>query len=285
MKKFMIGLLVVVVILFVAKDFIVKAAVTGGVKAITGLNLEVKSIRIGLLETSVGINGLRLDNPAGFQDKAMADLPEIFIDYNLESIIKNKIYLEEVRLELKEFIVVKNARGELNINALRALAARGEPAPEGAPKEEKKMPDIKIDLLKLKIGKVVYKDYSRGGAPEVKVFNVNLDEQYQNITDPKQLVSLIIFKALANTSIAMLANFDLDAVKGALEGQFDQAKKLLSGRAAEMGKVLTQQADVLGETYGVSKETTQKAKDTINEAAEKMKDFFPFGKDGEEQKQ
>lgn len=286
MKKILIGLLIVIVILFVAKDMIVKAAVPGGVKAITGLDLDVKSIQIGLLKTSVGINGLQLDNPAGFQDKVMADLPEIFVDYNLGSIIQNKIHLEEVRLNLKEFVVVKNAQGELNINTLRAIAAKGGSAPEGAPKEEKKMPEIKIDLLNLKIGKVVYKDYSKGAAPLVKEFNVNLDEQYRNITDPKQLVSLIVFKALAHTSIAMLANFDMGTLKDTMGGQFDKAKEVLKsyGNTAEMREALAEHADKIGESFGASKETTAKAKDAINEAAERMKSMFPFGSK-EEQKQ
>ncbi|MFH1790840.1 MAG: hypothetical protein ABH885_02515, partial [Candidatus Omnitrophota bacterium] len=54
-----------------------------------------------------------------------------------------------------------------------------------------------IDRLRLKIGKVSYKDYSaRQGTPRVMEYNINLDEEYTNITNPYTLVSLIVVKAL-----------------------------------------------------------------------------------------
>jgi hypothetical protein len=72
------------------------------------------------------------------------------------------------------------------------------------------------NCIELKIGKVVYKDYSRGTEPFVQEFNVNLNERYSNITDPYKLVSLIVVKALWNTTIASLANFNLDGLKGTI---------------------------------------------------------------------
>jgi hypothetical protein len=215
--------LVIIIALFFGKNMIIKTSVTAGVKAMTGLKLSIRSMNIGVFKSLIGINGLQLHNPQGFEDDLMIDLPEIYVDYNLGAFMKGKTHLEEVRLHLKEFIVVKNEAGELNLDSLKVVKAAedekgGEEEAEkgdGA-KEKAKMPDIQIDLLALKIDRVIYKDYSKGGSPKVKEFNVNIDERYENITDPQSLGRLIIVKALKNTTIASLANFDIGTLQKGL---------------------------------------------------------------------
>ena len=128
----------------------------------TGLKLSIRSMDVGVFKSLIGINGLQLHNPEGFEDKLMIDLPEIYVDYNLGAFMKGKTHLEEARLHLKEFTVVKNEAGVLNLNALKVVKSTEE-GKEETPKAEKddeeksdeekqktKMPDIQIDLLELK---------------------------------------------------------------------------------------------------------------------------------------
>ena len=106
----------VLIALFIAKNMIIKTSVTTGVRAMTGLKLKIRSMDVGVFKSLIGINELQLHNPRGFEDKLMVDLPEIYVDYNLGAIMGGKAHLEEVRLHLKEFIVVKNEAGELNLH-------------------------------------------------------------------------------------------------------------------------------------------------------------------------
>jgi cytolysin (calcineurin-like family phosphatase) len=99
-----------------------------------------------------------------------------------------------------------------------------------------------IDELDLKIGKVIYKDYTKGGSPSVKEFNVGIEEHYTNIDNPYAFASLVVFKALANTNVASMANFDLNGLKA------------------------------------VSSEAMTSAKETVKQAAEGIKKVLPFGK-------
>jgi len=246
-------ILVVVVVLGLAKDMIIKTAVSGGVKAVTGLKLQIKSLKVGILNPLIDIKEMRLFNPPNFTDKVMIDIPEIYVDYDLGALFKNKVHLETLRLDLKELVVIKNKDGELNLDSLKVVKEGKEE--KQAPKEEakKEASKIQIDDLSLKIGKVIYKDYSKGGAPQVKEFNVNINEQHKNITDPKALVSLIIVKALAKTTIASLANFDM----GSLQDQAAQA----------MGKATEALKGIKGTSPG-----------TVEEATEGIKKLFPFGK-------
>lgn len=242
MKKWHIIVIAVLAILLAfsaTKDGLIKFSIEKGVQGVTGLKLGISSLRVGILKTMVDINGLKLYNPHGFEDSIMLDMPTIYVDYDLPAFFKGKIHLREVRINMKEFIVEKNSRGELNLDALK-MTKDGAAAP-AEPKEKGKGMPLQIDTLQLKVGKVIYKDYSQGGAPQVKEFDVATDETYQNITDLQSLVSLIMVKALAKTTISKLANFELDKLQKNLTNQLlsTVSGKLLGGAGgAAVGKAL-----------------------------------------------
>ncbi len=244
MKKWLwivIGVLVVLFTLLFLKDVIVKVSVERAVEYVTGLKLRIHSFHVGILNPVVRIRGLVLYNPRQFPEKVMAEMPEIYIDYDLPAILRNDIHLREIRIALKEFVVVKDRNGELNLNSLKVVQAQKKGS---GPAKEAAVPKIRIDDLRLKIGKAVYKDYSAGAAPSVKEFNINIDEQYTNITDPYTLVSLIVVKALANTSISSMSNFDLNGLQGTVSDTLSKAKA-----------VATHAQSIAKETEGVLKNT------------------------------
>ena len=262
---------VLLVAVFFGKNLIVKTSVKAGVKAMTGLKLNIKSMNVGILNSLIGINGLQLFNPPGFVDELMVDLPEIYVDYDLGAFIKRKIHLEEVRLNLKEFSVIKNEKGELNLDSLRVVEEKKEEKVEGEEKKEKektKMPELLIDVLELKIGKVVYKDYSKGTPPKSKEFNVNIDERYENITNPRAFISLIIVKALKNTTIARLTNFNLGALQENVAGKLKETTQKVMETA---DKVIGTGKDDVG------KKVKEAAKETIEKTTDTLKKFLPFG--------
>lgn len=266
MKKLITVVLVLVValvMLSVVKNGIAKMAVSGGVKMVTGLGLDIQSMDVGVLKTLVGIRNLRVLNPRGFPDRVMADVPEVYIDYDLGSFLKGKVHLEEVRLNLQEFTVVKNEKGVLNLDSLKTVQETKEG--ESSQKKKGKAPEIQIDVLDLQVGKVIYKDYSRGTPPKVSEYNVNLHERHENITNPYVLGSLIVSRALLHTAVAKLADFDLDA----LEGQVADVMKRSRG-------ILTTTA---GSTREAGKEVAGAAKEAAKETTDALKKLFPLGKD------
>jgi len=250
MKKLVNILIIVLVVLFVlllAKDLIIKTSVEKGVEIVTGLKLKIGGLNVGIFKPAAAIKNLKLLNPAGFTDRTMIDMPEIYVHYDLPAIIGGTIHLPEVRLALREFVVVKNSKGELNLDALKSIQAqKEEKAPtKKAPAEKKagKAPNLKIDKLSLNIGKVIYKDYSKGATPDVKEFNINLNEVYTNVDNPYTLANLIVVKALIGTPIAALTNFDLKGLKGTVGDAMAGAQKAASAAADKAGKTATQAAD------------------------------------------
>jgi len=269
MKK-LFGIIVVVLIILVAlsfaKDIIAKTAVSAGVKVITGLDLSMSSMHVGIFKTLVDIKDMKLHNPSNFPDKLMVDIPQVYVDYDLGAFLKGKVHLEKMRLDLKEFIVVKNQKGELNLDSLKI--AKGDKQAAAQKEAEKKgMPEMKIDVLELKIGKVINKDYTSRTPPSVREFNVNINERYENVTNPYTFASLIVFKALMNTSIASLANFDLGPLKEGLGNTLGAATKIAgetATKALEVGKELGAQA-------------TETAKEATKGTTEAIKNLLPFG--------
>ncbi len=209
-------------VLPVLKDMLVKVSVENGVRFVTGLKLKMGYFSVGILKPVVSIKRLVILNPIGYRDRTMLNMPEIYVDYDLPSIMRGRIHLREIRIELKELLVVKNEKGELNLNSLKVVKSQKEGKSPGE-SDIKKAPAIRVDDLRLKIGKVVFKDYSAGTKPAIKEFNLNIDERYKDIGDAYSLVSIIIVKALANTSISNLANFDISSLQSTISGTLGKA--------------------------------------------------------------
>lgn len=248
-------IIAVIVVLLLAKDMIIKVSVEKGVELVTGLPLSIRGFNVGVVRSVVNITDLKLLNPKHFKDRMMLDMPEIYVDYDLGAMLRGNVHLEKVRIDMKEFDVVKNEQGELNLNSLKVVQAKK----EGASPQEKggKAPSVKIDYLRLKIGKVFYKDYSKGGEPSVKEFDINIDETYTNINDPYSLVSLIVVKALMNTSIAGLANFDINGLKGTVSDTLATAQKNAQEAVAKVTETAQKASDAAKEAQDAIKKTTE----------------------------
>jgi uncharacterized protein involved in outer membrane biogenesis len=219
MKKLgiIVGIIVIIfVLLLVFKNFLIKTAVEQGTKKATGLKLTIGTMDVGFLASKVDVTDMRLLNPAGFPDKVMIDIPKFLVDVEFASLFKERKHVETLELNLNELLVERNKERKLNINALTALGQKKQgkkPVEQKETKQKGKAPQVTIDKLILKIGKVTYKDYSLGQTPYTKTFTIGVNEVYRNITDLNELVKLIIVRALEKTGIAQLANFDLGTLK------------------------------------------------------------------------
>jgi ElaB/YqjD/DUF883 family membrane-anchored ribosome-binding protein len=279
MKKILTVLIVVLVALFalsIVKDAVIKTSVEKVAQFVTGLKLSIGSFRAGIVNTLVDIKNLKLFNPSGYKDAAMLEMSEIYVKYDLPAIFKKKIHLPELRIDMKEFTVVKNEKGELNLDSLKAVQAqKTSPGKEGG-----KLPELAIDNFQLKIGKVIFKDYSQGGAPSVREFNINLNEKYTNVTNAYSLVSLIVVKALMNTSIASLTNFDLTGLQDSVSDVLGNAQKVTTEtvqKVQEAAKAAAQEAQAAAKKVEETTKKAQEAAASAQKALQEQLNKLPFG--------
>jgi len=289
--KLIVGLVVVLVVLVLAHNIVVKAAVETGVKIVTGMPLNIGKLDLNLSNTLVDIEALVIKNPAGFHDTELVDIPKILVDYNFSDVLKGKVHLENIEFDMKQFTVVKNEKGELNLDRLKALQGTQKPSAQ-MPRTESKAPakaiPIEIDMMRLKIGKVVYIDYS-SGQPSTKEFRIDLDQSYQNITDLNSVVRLIVLKAMMSSGISNLVNFDIGSLEGTLTGAFSTSTKLAAQAAAKSLDTLKTAARdpsaIADQAEGVFKGTSDAVGSTAKEmaggvknVASSLKKLNPFSK-------
>lgn len=304
LKKILFIVLIVLIVLFLGRNIIVKTVLEGATPLVTGLGLSIQKLNIGIFDTKLHIVGLRMTNPKGFEETVMLDLPEVLVDYNLMDILGGKIYLRQIIFELKEFNVVRNSEGTLNLDSLKMVKEGKEaekPKEKPAPKKEAKPLDLKIDEFILKFGRIQFISYAKDAAkPSVQKIELNLDETYKDITNPQLIAAIILQKVIRNAALSKITGFDLGGIQGAMTNAVGNVDQLAAG-ALSSAKDLTSGAlkstkdladglkgsvsdlggtvDELGE-LGVS--ATEKAGETVQAAGEALKGFsdklkLPFG--------
>lgn len=220
--KKIVTILLALVILFLSigilKDIFITVYVERAVRVSTGLSLKISGLRTAILKGRVDIKSLKLFNPRQFQDRVMLDLGHIYMDYDLGAFLKRTVHLQELDIDLKEFMVVKNKKGDLNLNSLKIVKHNKKPDDKREVSKDGVF-HLKIDTLHLKIGKVIYKDYTHSKHPRTKLYNINMDEKFTDIEDIHNLISLVMLKALHKTDIGLLAGFNLALLRTGVVGK------------------------------------------------------------------
>jgi uncharacterized protein involved in outer membrane biogenesis len=237
---------IVLILLVVFREPVLKAVVSDVAGRITGFSVSTDKLQIGLARPVIHITGLKVYNPRDFSEKMMLDMPEVYVHYDPLAILRNEVSLKELRIDLKEFIVVKNKEGQTNVARLKGVSQKPADS-KAAPKSASKAPALKIDLLRLDIGQVIYKDYTVN-PPSVKTFNADIHKEYRDVDDPAHLVQVIVLDSLLKVNIKGLSDVDLSSIK-------DNAKSVLaSGKNAVVGATKTA-VGAAGKAVGTAEKT------------------------------
>ncbi len=227
--KFLIIVLVILFVGSVAKNGIFQSVLASALSKAAHVPVRIGGTSVRFLSSGITLKGIKVYNPRSFPERLMVDAPLVSIDFDPAALFKNQLHFKDVKLNVKEVIVIKNRDGSLNINAMKPTEEDKTKSKKGEAKGQ--VPALQIDRLSLTVGRVVYKDYSAGGEPAIQVFDVNIqDRVYTDIQNPTVLVSLIMSEVLTRTALSRLANLDI----GSFTDITDQATGLVSGGADTM---------------------------------------------------
>jgi uncharacterized protein involved in outer membrane biogenesis len=219
MKKILLIAVIVLIalsVIAVLKDQIIKNTVTMATSQVTGAPTTIDSFSLGIIKQTVTIKGFKLYNPPGFPREIFVDMPTIHVVFVLGDILRKNIHFKEIEISLKELVIIKDKDEKLNVDALKVAEEPQKPKEETVQKKQpsEQMP-LQIDLLKLSIGKIVYKDFSKGETPKIDVYDLGYKQKtYQNITSAQQLVALILSEAMKNTAIKGAKIYAASAILG-----------------------------------------------------------------------
>jgi len=139
---------------------------------------------------------------------------------------------------IKEVVIVKNAKGQSNANVIQdKLAPSGHATETGAQPTAvpaKKTP-YQVDRLRVHIGTVVMKDFSRG-QPTERTIPFNRDVVFENITESTSVSALVmnvVFGQLGDVAGGLIkgaSGFGKDAaqtLQKSGKGLFDNIRKAI----------------------------------------------------------
>jgi len=206
MKKLLIIILIITVIysaFYFTKDRLINSYVNTTISKFLGVPVEISGYSWDLLNSTLRIKDCKIYNPEGFPKGLLVDIQNINCEYDLTLLLKKELHLTLFELSLKELIVIKDKKGKFNIDALGFVQ-----------KQSAEQKPMHVDVLKLGVDKVIYKDFSSGDKSLIQVRHVNIKNTYKNINSPEQLSLLIFSGALKSMAITGLKVYGLAVVTG-----------------------------------------------------------------------
>lgn len=198
-------IVLVIVIAVIARNALVVHIAPPVIQRTLGVPVSLSAARINLLQSSIGIEGVHAGNPQDFPPDTMLNMPELYLEYDLGAFLRDTIHLPSVRLHIDTVTVVQKD-GKVNLLAL--IPPPGEP--EEKPDKPRTKRDLQIDHLALKIDTIILKDYSMGDEPSVHTIRLAMNEEFENITNPSVIGTIIATRVLMNSTIASIVNIDID---------------------------------------------------------------------------
>jgi hypothetical protein len=218
-------LAVLLVVLFLARNLIARKSVEVGAEKVTGFPLTIGSVDVGLFSSRVDVRNITLRNPPEFEERLFVDLPELSIDYRLGSVLGGAPHINEMTVEIKDLVLVKNVKGESNAAKLKGVLSSGDSASK-----------YRIDTLHLRFkGTAVVKDFSKT-KPLQKTIPLNIDATYHDITEATPITRLVLMTVVTQVRLPDIGVKPEDLTKG-LENVAGKAGQVLKG-ATEAGKGL-----------------------------------------------
>ena len=192
-------------VLYFAKDVVAQAVFKTAVRKLTGLEVDAKGVRLDLLNGILHVREAVLLNPYGFQKRIFADIPELYLQMDLPALFKKeRVYMQELRLDVREFNVEKNPNGVYNVSSLTSFKKKGRATGPSVPSlPQRKMP-FRLDRFELTLRRVTYNDRS---SLVPKRLSVNIPPKkivYEGIQDPRAIVNIIIMRVISETPFGNL---------------------------------------------------------------------------------
>lgn len=218
--KYLLIFVCVVIAAGIVKDRVIKSAIIRLGPSAIGTKIKLGHFSLGVFTQKISLKDLALFNPPGFPDEAFLTIPEITVKSNLWALLRGQIHLPLVVVNVHELIVVKNKDKKLNVDALASSVQppaqrEGQSSEPPVKKQTPGMPDLKIDLLKLNVDRVIFKDFTKGDSPAVRVYDVGLkNKTIKNVNGVNQLITSIIVQAMGPTAIKGAGIYAAAAVMG-----------------------------------------------------------------------
>ena len=205
-NKLIVPVLIFLLVFSIIKNHIIKVAIENIGSDIVGAEIQIDRFSLGFVSQAVSIKGFKIQNPPGFPEEYLINVPEVTIKANLLALLIGKIHLKKIVVNVHELVVIKSKDNQMNVDALKVSTedASQDESNQATNQSQQKLSlqKFQIDLLKLNVDRVVYKDYSLGPEPTIKVYDIGLrDKVIKDITSVEELAVSVLVQAMGPTAI------------------------------------------------------------------------------------
>lgn len=269
-KLFGIGALLIIVVIAGALyftlsnlDSLVKKAIEAAGTHVTQTNVAVNNVKIGLTDGTGAINGLTVNNPAGFSGGKIFSLGGIAVKIDPKTVTQDPIIIPEVIISSPKVLYEINQKGKSNLDALKANIQQSIPKGGGGSDSGgsgSKAPGIIIRKLvveggqaDIKLNALMDKEMS-AKLPRIQLNNIGEKKGGATPAEIGQQVLNAMTKNLSSVvsglGIEKLVNEELKKKLGDVKGAAEKA----------VGENIDKLKDAGGGAVG---EQTEKAKDAL----------------------
>jgi hypothetical protein len=193
---------------------------------VTGFPLQIHSVHVSPLLSRFEANGVRLLNPPGFPPTTFAEIPRVYIDYEVGSLLGRRKHITWMDLHIEHLVIVKNSDGRYNCSELRGSSSTNTLAASR---------HFHIDALHLQVDSITIRDYT---GPKLKertrklrvnemLFDVNQD------TPVNHLVLLAVLRNVRFTDVALHSDILRSSLGQVTRAAGNFLKKLLGNARKE----------------------------------------------------
>lgn len=186
-----------VVVLLLARNAILRVYLEHQIRAQTGLDAEIGSFSVGLVEPTLTIRNFRLYNPPAFAGTPFLDIREIHAEYDPAALARHELHITLMRFNLGELDVVKNQAGQTNLFSL-GLATPLKKTGGKAGRTFTQQTGLEftgIDVLNVSIGTAKYIDLANQRNNRTQIIGIQ-NCVLKNVKSPADLGGLAAFIAL-----------------------------------------------------------------------------------------
>ncbi len=212
------GVILLLIILLLARDFVLTAVAERTIEEETGLRAVIGELATTLGSGALRVRDLKLYNPPEFGGKLMANVPELVIDLDAAQAAVGQLHFRELKLNLAELSLVRNASGRLNIDGVEKRIRERFHKRRKKRGEKFEFEFAGIESLRLTVGQVLYTDLQhphRALAVDLAVKD-EVATDLRSEEDLQKWASGLVFRILLQISLRHLGK---PAGSGALDSE------------------------------------------------------------------
>lgn len=214
-KTLIILVLIIILATLLFRQRLCRILIEQATAQTTGLKLSIQDLNLNILNNSLSMGEVTLFNPYGFQSAVLGKAKEISILYDPLALLKGRLHLYQVKVEISEINIIKGEKGNSNVSAFKKI--RPEPEVKAAPDVplalrslpqkskpgKERHPRFLIDRLELSLEKVTFIDYSAEiGEAAVIIFTIKGPCVFKNVSELNYVADSVSvkggFKSLLN---------------------------------------------------------------------------------------